>query len=67
MGPKRSSEQFVSHLAAVIRYFSNHLFVKPDVYLGGIAGIARIIELAGKFFACCKAAVHADKLHQIDD
>ena len=62
-----SGEQFVWYFATVVRDLSDHHLVKPDVHGGGIAGVTGIVKIFGKFLARRETAVHADKLHQIDD
>lgn len=60
-------QELARNLPAVLRHFLHHLFVQPNVHGGAIIPITVIMQLFREFAPGLEAAIHIDKLHEIDD
>ena len=61
------AEKVLRHFAPVFGDLLDDLFVQPNIHLGGIVGIARVVQLSSEGFARGKTAVHFEQLQQVDD
>ena len=60
-------QQLWRNFAAVLRQLLYHFLVQPDVHRSRIILVAAIVQFGGKLLPRRQAAVHPDKLHQVDD